>query len=430
LLLAPLPFLLLAATRTGVAGTCLSLLALGEAIIVQALNEQGPFAVHASFERVISLQVFLIAISAPLILLAALVEDRRRTERLLTDSEARMKVVAASTDTGLWQWDETRQSLWTTEHCRTMLGIEQGETLTPDAFLDTVHEDDRERVRAALTRMLTSAGVEVLDEFRVVRNGELRWFIVRSHTELDAGGRAVRVSGVARDITSRIVAQHQAKALAHRLLALQEEERRSIGMDLHESASQDLVAVGLNLRALRRRLTLSDAAGVAMDEILTYLNQATNELRTLSFLLRPEGLQGEGLCAVLQRYIEGFKRRTGLGATLRTNPVADRVPLDQQRAMLRIVQESLTGMHRHGGAERVSVDLRCIADALHVDVVTKGAVMDQASEQRLRDSFEGMTARIELFKGKMAIRSRPEGATVHAAIPLGSEGTARTASAG
>ena len=101
LLLAPLPFLLWAAVRLGPGALCLSLLVVAGISLANAFVGRGPFVRQSPAESVLSLQIFLIGISIPLMLLAALIEERRRTEATLKQTEARMKFAAASTDTGL-----------------------------------------------------------------------------------------------------------------------------------------------------------------------------------------------------------------------------------------------------------------------------------------------------------------------------------------
>jgi integral membrane sensor domain MASE1 len=122
LLLAPLPFLLWAAVRLGTGGLSLCLLIVAGVVLATAFVGRGPFVIQSPAENVLSLQIFLILISIPLMLLAALVEERRRAEESLKRTEARMGVAAASTDTGLWQYELPTGHLWATEHCRSMFG--------------------------------------------------------------------------------------------------------------------------------------------------------------------------------------------------------------------------------------------------------------------------------------------------------------------
>ncbi len=227
LLLAPLPFLLWAAVRLGVGGLSFSLLIVAGVALVNASVGQGPFAIQAPAENVLSLQIFLLAISIPLMLLAALVEERRRAEATLKQTEARMGVAAASTDTGLWQYDVPTGHLWATEHCRFMFGLDANSPLTSDAFFSAIHPDDREEAIAAM-RMTGSAGeIPTRGEFRVVdASGQLRWYLATSRVEFDEHGEPLRVSGIFRDVTPRRKAEQQAARLEDALRATRSELAR------------------------------------------------------------------------------------------------------------------------------------------------------------------------------------------------------------
>ena len=426
-MLLPVPLMLWASVRLGLGGACLSMLVFAAAIIVRALSGVGPFADQASAVSLMSLQVFLIVITIMLMLLAALMQEWRNNEELLKRSESRMEVVAASTDTGLWQWDEVKQQLWMTEHCRAMFGLAPSQTLTPELFLNIVHPDDRAHLRGGLRWMVAAPDMATIKEFRIVRpDGEARWFIVRTHTEFDREGNAVRISGVFRDVTPRMRALEEAQRLGDRLITLQEEERQSIAQDLHDLTAQHLVAANLSLGMLTRRVTMNEAADSVMEDIRASLTLAINELRTFTYLLRPVGLDSEGITSVLRRYVDGFARRTGIQATFRASAAADRLPLDQQRALLRIVQESLMNVHRHAQAKRVLITLRCVREDLHLIVSDDGKGIRQRAVRssdpaRLGVGIPGMTARVRHLGGKITIRSSAKGTVVHVAIPIAPE---------
>jgi PAS domain S-box-containing protein len=426
LLLTPLPFLLWAAVRLGVGGTAAAVLVFAGALIADAFRAEGPFAELAPAGDLISIQVFLNAISIPSMLLAALLEDRRRTEDLLRRSEARMSVVAASTEAGLWQWDERTKSLWLTDHCRSMFGIAAGAEVTPPMILAAVHPEDRARVARALRTTLSSADATPR-EFRVQRpDGELRWLTFSTHTQFDRENRPILVSGMFQDVTQLVGAQDEAENLTRRLLTLQDDERRSIARELHDYTAQHLVAAELNLGALRRTLALPDEARRLMDSIGVSLQRALSELRTFTFLLQPPELDDEPLSTTLRRYVEGFGRRTGLKTGLRVNPLADLLSAEQRRTVLRVVQEGLANVHRHAGATSVSVNVRRIGRRLHVVINDDGSgdkrlFERRAGEHLLGVSVPGMAARIRQLGGKIEVSSRPAGATVHVAIPIGED---------
>ena len=422
--LAPLPFLLWAAARCGVWGVCLSLLAAAAAIMLQALRGAGPFATGAAAVDVVSLQVYLIAISIPFLLLASLMEERRRAEEELRRSEARMEITAASTDTGLWRWDVAAQELWMTEHCRAMFGLPSSGALTPYAFVDAVHADDRSRVMAALSGVLTGNEARALIQFRALgAEGDLRWHILHIHAETDANGDVARVGGVFRNVTERVLAQREAEQLGKRLLTLQDDERKSIAQALHDSTTQHLVAATLTLGMVERRSTLTEEARLLMQDVRAALDDAIRELRTFTYLLRPPELERHGLRAVLSRYIEGFGARTGLLTGANIGAEADELTKDQQRELLRIAQEGLANVHRHAAATRVSIRLRPYGHDLHLIIRDDGRGFRTPNsgadgEPALGVGIPGMAARVKQFGGKFVVRSGRRGTTVHVAIPL------------
>ena len=186
-------------------------------------------------------------------------------------------------------------------------------------------------------------------------------------------GKITGVSKIARDISTRKKAEHE------RALALQDEERRRIANELHDSTAQHLVAIGLNLMRVR-----ADAAGGTktldiLDEIDGSLEEATKELRAFTYLLHPPDLQREGLSATLGRYVEGFGTRTGLKITMKSCRSVDQLSLPLQQALLRIVQEALTNVYRHASATCVSVNFRCVGKRLRLVISDDGQGTEETS---------------------------------------------------
>nr|WP_283938549.1 MASE1 domain-containing protein [Sphingomonas alba] len=431
LFLAPFPFLIWAAVRLGVGGTSVSLLVLASATIVQALWHHGPFALQSPARDVISLQAFLVTISIPLILLAALMDERRWTAALLRLSEARMNVVASATDTGLWQWDSGTKSLWASDHCREMFGLGAGDGQTPMSFLASVHPLDRQRFEAAIKLALSSTEQLPAQDFRIGNESEARWLQLQVHSELGSDNK-MQVSGVFRDVTERVLAHLEAEELRRRLANLKEDERRRIAEELHDSTAQHLVAAKLNLSSLKTRVRAPETRGI-LALGLKSLHEALMEVRTFSYLLHPPQLGRIGLSGVLRQYVPGFASRTGVTASLRVNPLADLLSAEQQHAILRITQESLSNVHRHARASNVTVAVRCISDVVHLVVSDdgKGIQFNNGRElgERLRlgVGLPGMAARVQQLGGRMDVDRRVRGTTVHVAIPLayGSGGQVR-----
>lgn len=377
-------------------------------------------------------QIILVAMAllAQALAIAGLFYQRRLrgiADAGLKQSEARMGVVAASTDTGLWQHDLSTGHLWATEHCLSMFGLAAGSRLSPEAFLGAIHPDDRAIATAAM-RSTPSTGElsRRRGEFRVERpGGDVRWYLVTAHTDVDEQGAPIRVSGIFRDVTARRKAEEDAERLSERLETLQDEERQRIASELHDSTTQHLVAMTLNLTSLRSRVAAPNEALELLDEIDSSLEEAAKELRTFTYLLHPPRLESEGLRATLQRYVDGFGRRTELKTSLRASRGADQLPLPLGRSMLRIVQEALTNVHRHAAATRVYVRVRLIGKQVHLVIKDDGQGFEEASGRRdshpprVGVGIAGMTARMQQLGGKLDIRSGPKGTTVHAVVHLG-----------
>lgn len=423
LFLAPLPLLLTASVRLGVGGTSVSLVALASAIIAQALRHNGPFANHAPAEDVTSLQVFLITTSLPLILLAALMDERRRTMRLLHQSEARILTAASSTDTGLWQWDQASRQLWLTDHCRAMFGLQAVEASSPRVFLERVHPDDQARMERAIESAMATPGDRKAEDYRIECEGESRWLLLSMNSQADKTGN-VQLSGVFRDVTNRVVSQIERDDLLRRMARIQEDERRRIAEELHDSTTQYLVAARLNLSVLKSKVR-SVSTRSLLTQAMDALKEASMEVRTISYLLHPPQLERVGLCGVLREYVSGFESRSGIRTTVRVNALADLLPLDQQHALLRIAQESLGNVFRHARAKQVSVGVRCLLGNVHLIVSDDGKGIEPEDGRQIGERLNlgvgiaGMSARVRQLHGRIDIDGSTKGTTVHVVLPIG-----------
>jgi PAS domain S-box-containing protein len=345
---------------------------------------------------------------------------RKRAEASLKESEERMLFTAASTNTGLWQYDVPSKHLWATEQCRAMFGLAADLPLTAEAFLRRVHPDDRSIVAAAIRAATVRAGPVERSEFRVAHpNGQTRWILASSKTHFDDEGKPVSVSGVFRDVTSRKIAEREAEQLSQRLSTIQDEERQQIAEELHDSTTQHLVAVGLNMMNLQHRVGADAETRKLFTEIEGSLEEATKELRTFTYLLHPPQLEKDGLGSALRRYVDGFGRRTRLETRLRISSRVEELPFSVQRALLRVVQEALANVHRHASASKVSVTVKCVADRVHLVVADDGKGANGMTKREPCESFRagvgipGMTARLRRAGGDLEIQSGPRGTRLH-----------------
>jgi PAS domain S-box-containing protein len=361
------------------------------------------------------------AMASVLTALLVQVGRRKRAEANLKDSERRMRFAAAAADIGLWQYDIQAQRLWSSKHCRSMLGLPAHEPLTTAALISSVHPDDRYVVRAAIRAATFGTLTDGESDFRVLwPNGETRWLQARGRTDLDENGEPLRASGIFRDVTNYKIAQLEAKQLSQRVLSIQDDERQRIAQDLHDSTSQHLAAIGLNLIALKG----AKGSCSVLEDIENSLEEASKELRTFTYLLHPPALADDGLIGTLARYVDGFGRRTGLMVTLRSQGSIEELSRPAQESILRVVQEALANVHRHADATRAHVHLRCLGHWLHVAIRDDGigvrAAGNAAPGARLPTGvgIVGMTARMRQLGGSLNVRSKPTGTIVHAVVPM------------
>ena len=156
------------------------------------------------------------------------------------------------------------------------------------------------------------------------------------------------------------------------------------------------------------------------------MDKGLRELRIFTYLLHPPNLEREGLSATLREFVDGFCRRTRLGAAVRVSGPVDYLPFDLQRTLLRVVQEALANVQRHAMASRVSLVLRRRAGHVLLRVSDNGKGIADATAggepQRFGVGILGMRARLEQFGGELRIKTDPRGTTLIAVVPLNTQG--------
>jgi PAS domain S-box-containing protein len=239
---------------------------------------------------------------------------------------------------------------------------------------------------------------------------------------------------IARDITERKKREEALQLLSTRLLQLQDEERRRIARDLHDVTAQDLGAVVVNLAHLRRVATdLKPEAQSIVSESVALAEQVLQQIRTLSYLLHPPMLDEIGLASALRWYIEGFTKRSGISVDLEVDTEIGRLSLETETALFRIMQESLTNIHRHSGSGGATIRLVRNKESVALYVKDQGSGMLEGADAEAVDSVQslglgilGMRQRLRQFGGKLEIETSKRGTEIRAIVPI----AARTAGDG
>jgi PAS domain S-box-containing protein len=242
------------------------------------------------------------------------------------------------------------------------------------------------------------------------------------------------VTSAIRDITERKEAEESLRDLSSRLLKMQDEERRRIARELHDSAGQLLAALSMNLTPLANE---SSAAGLhsvkVVKDSLGLIDELTMEVRTISHLLHPPLLDEVGLSSALRLYLEGFGARSKIKVDLEIPDDFGRLSQELETAIFRIVQECVTNIHRHSGSPVARIHMYRLGNDVRVEVEDKGKGIPLQKRSRMDSTgmvgvgIRGMRERIRQLGGTLEISSgrSDRGTLIVARLPVG--GTTSTA---
>jgi PAS domain S-box-containing protein len=235
----------------------------------------------------------------------------------------------------------------------------------------------------------------------------------RRHLEVQVRNRTAELQ---LEVAERSKAEQSLHELTLKLIRMQDEERRRLARDLHDSVGQLLSAASMNLSAIggeKRNLTLRAAKFLAeADELV---QQSLKEIRVVSYLLHPPLLDDSGLAPALAWYLEGFSTRSDIRVELVMAQDFGRLPQEMETAIFRVVQECLTNIHRHSGSKTATVRLSRTKEFVHASIEDAGSGMPVPPTPGV--GLRGMRERIGQFGGELETRSSTAGTTIVAKIP-------------
>ena len=214
------------------------------------------------------------------------------------------------------------------------------------------------------------------------------------------------------------------RIFSQRLLQAQDEERRHIARDLHDSAGQTLTVLGMNLAQLIQKAgRKSPELAVEAEKIQEIVQQLHREIRTTSYLLHPPLLDEIGLSSALNWYVQGLVERSTLQITLDIPEDFGRLPHAMELAIFRMVQECLTNIHRHSGSKTASIRIARQTDGITVEVQDQGKGIAPEKLAELQSGgagvgIRGMRERLSPFGGKLTIHSDSSGTQISVTIPI------------
>jgi two-component system, NarL family, sensor kinase len=251
-------------------------------------------------------------------------------------------------------------------------------------------------------------------------------------TGLEADQRTLTLA-VFHDITQRKRLDEEREAmlrelqqLAGTLVQLQDDERRRIGRDLHDSTGQILTALGMQLARLQRlaenensstRGLIADCAALAQ--------RCSSDIRTASYLLHPPLLDEIGLLSALRWLADGLTRRSDINVVLQLPETLPRLPRDLELALFRVVQEAISNVHRHAQSPSVTIRLTLDSGAITLEVQDAGLGIPEAFDSgNVPDpimrgvGLGGMRERLRQLGGQLTILSSPSGTCIRATVPV------------
>jgi len=316
--------------------------------------------------------------------------------------------------------------------------------------------DRTDEEKVIIERITRGERIEHFDTVRVHKDKTLLDISLTISPVRDASGKIVGASKIARDISQRKRIERELREsegryrtladaldtqvefrtrelerrnselreLSGRLLESQDVERRHIARELHDSAGQTLAALSMQLARISEDAK-KDPAQLAKDiqgaeELVQHLTQ---EIRTTSYLLHPPLLDEAGISSALSWYVQGLAERSGLEIDLKVPKNLGRLPSEMELLIFRLVQESLTNIHRHSASKTALIRIDREDGTIRVTVEDQGKGMspEQLAEIQSHGTgvgIRGMRERVRHFSGQLVVESNGSGTKVHATLPL------------
>jgi signal transduction histidine kinase len=231
-----------------------------------------------------------------------------------------------------------------------------------------------------------------------------------------------------KELRERQQVEQVVRKLSGRLLKVQDDERRRIARELHDSLGQLLTSLKMNLDHLISHPPRVDVQEEILETCSQVAQQSLDETRTLSYLLHPPLLDEFGFASAAKWYIDGFARRSKIDVQLQIAKDFGRMPEEVELALFRVLQESLTNIHRHSGSSTAEIEVERAPGVVTLGVTDHGRGMSPEMLERFRRTRDGagvglagMRERLDELGGKLEIRSEGQRTALTVTIPLPKE---------
>jgi PAS domain S-box-containing protein len=325
-----------------------------------------------------------------------------------------------------------------------------------------IPQDRRQEEVTIIERLKRGERVDHFETVRVRKDGTPLDISLTISPVRDGEGRVIGASKVARDITEKKRAEQalreskerlrsfadgletevrlrtrelerrnaeildqseQVQDLSNRLLRSQDDERRRIARELHDSAGQILTALGMSLGNIGQRVGHDPQLAEGVRDSRELVQQLSKEIRTTSYLLHPPLLDENGLPEAIRWYVQGLEGRSDLKIELYISESFGRLPCEVEMALFRIVQECLTNIHRHSGSKKATIRIARKAETVSLDIQDEGKGISteklvSIQRQSAGVGIAGIRERVRHLRGTVNIQSNPSGTTISVTLPV------------
>ena len=281
---------------------------------------------------------------------------QKQAEQALRESEQRFRVITDASPIMVWMAGTDKLCYYFNKGWLDFVGRTLEQELG-NGWAENLHPEDFDRcLQIYVINFDARRPFEM--EYRMRHHtGQYRWILDRGVPRYAPDGTFEGYVGGCLDIHGQKEAAEKVRIADDmtRLMKAQDEERRRIARELHDSAGQTLTVLGLSLAQLvEQAQVIAPELAKEGKEIEGVVQQLSREIRTTSYLLHPPLLDECGLASALKCYVEGLAERSRVAITLDVANNVGRLPSDMELAIFRLVQECLTNIHRHSGSKTLS----------------------------------------------------------------------------
>ncbi len=445
LLYLPLPFLIWAAVRFGSRGASAAICTLTFLAIWSAGHGYGPFSTRSAGENALSIQMFLIVTSLPLLLLAGVIEERSKDATTLLEREDRMNLAAESANLAFWSINfETKES-WMSDKGRAIFSFGPDEQLSRELFLSRVHPEDRDGVYEAIEQARAESHTFEI-EYRLLRpDGETRWLISRGRYVRNDHGEVRELIGVAIDITAQVKADLQLRLQREEMTRMSRvSSMGELTASLAHELNQPLTAIASNAAAGKRLLSQGVPGLKMFEELLADVAADARRAGDIihgihHFVRKGEGTRGAvSLNEIVQEVLrllhsDLLGRETAVETQLAPNlPLVDADTVQLQQVLLNLLMNSLEAMQVIPSEKRrILISTKCEGNSSAlVSVRDYGGGLPKEDPDKVFTQFYstkpngmgmGLTivrSIVEAHGGKLSAENTGEGARFFFTLPV------------